>query len=121
MIRAQPTASLFSSASKLQGDKTPKDPAELSFQQFINSDSRESTIIGELKPNASALELMLSKNKIADTILSMQEMDKQAQKSAAKSANELPMQADCYIEITRVSLWLYTYIHSHAKTMLTFA
>lgn len=76
--------------------------AERGFRKFIESaSSPDSTIIGEFKPNASDLELVLLRNKIADAIASIQELNKH------DKAESRPNQADCYIDVTRVSI---TYI-----------
>lgn len=56
----------------------------------------ESTVIGEIKPNASELELMLLKNKITNTIMRMEEMK--------KASIAEPTNGDCFIEVTRVSV-----------------
>ena len=83
--------------------KSSDDSAERSFHQLVNSNSNsDSTLIGELKPNASALEMMLLRNKIANTILSMQEMDKQQARHSAQQ-DAIATSADCFIEVTRVS------------------
>lgn len=74
--------------------------AEKSFKQFIHSRPDQSTIIGEFKPNASEYEIMLMKNKIASTIMSMQEMDKALENENLEK--ELTS-AECFIEVTRVS------------------
>lgn len=80
--------------------------AEQSFHQFIHS-KPDSTIIGELKPNSSELEIMLLKNKIASTIQSMQEMEK-ANNVRSPSYGHDQNGADCFIEVTRVSLnWIF--------------
>lgn len=70
---------------------------EKSFQQFINSKSGVSTEIGQIKPNASELDILMLKNKIANTILKMKELEKTPM---AVNAN----QAECYIEVTKVSV-----------------
>lgn len=103
-VQALPAASVdfFSPpANKIESKSDNDDSAvEQSFHQFINS-KPESTIIGELKPNASALELMLLRNKISNTIQRMQEMEKQAPTSASQPNS---VSAECFIEVTRVSI-----------------
>lgn len=74
--------------------------AEKSFQQFIHSKPEQSTLIGEFRPNASELEIMLMKNKIASTIMSMQEMDKALESG---SLEKEVTDSECFIEVTRVS------------------
>ena len=61
-------------------------------------------MIGELKPNASALELMLLKNKIASTIQTMRLMEKQEQLQRELQAVSVAQdhRIECYIEVTRV-------------------
>lgn len=82
--------------------------AEKSFQQFIHSRPEQSTMIGEIKPNASELEMLLMRNKIASTILSMQEMDKALESQSFEK--EVMTDTDCFIEVTRVSLLYYLYL-----------
>lgn len=84
---------------KANEDEASKE-AEQSFRQFIDSTQTNSTIIGELKPNASASELMALRNKIADTILSMQEKEQKRQREL--EARQKLETAECYIEVTRV-------------------
>lgn len=105
LIEAQPTASVnLFSPNKIDDGKpttlSAKDSAaEQSFHQFINSKPTESTVIGEIKPNATALELMMLRNKIANTILTMQEMEKQSNSLAPNE--HATTSAECYIEVTR--------------------
>lgn len=96
-------------AAAASGDSAPSAAplagSDVNFHQFINSKSTpESTIIGELKPNSSAWELMLLRSKIAETILKMQEADhKQQQLQNIQPPSHLDG-AECFIEVTRVSL-----------------
>ena len=95
----------------------PNQPAALSdeqrlsagsdFHQFINSKSSEdSTIIGKIKPNSSVQEMNVLQNKIHDTILRIQELERAKQNVATFGEP----QADCYIELTRVS-WRVSYLN----------
>jgi len=108
------------SMGSVMGNNGASVGAEHSFRQFISGSSNpESTLIGELKPNASSLEQMLLRNKIANTISLMQELDKQDQMmreqhnggvvgpalqshSLGDESSAHTHRADCYIEVTRV-------------------
>lgn len=70
-----------------------------SFQQFIRS-KPGSTVLGELKPNASAKEVALLRDKIAKTIRSLEALD-----SISAELKDLePMtNNECFIEVTKVS------------------
>lgn len=104
---AQPTASIgttnpFASGNKFEDKGRDQVSADKSFQQFISSKpSQESTIIGEIKPNASNLEKLLLRAKVADIIRGMQEMESAGKKNSSGAAESDP--AECYIEVTRVS------------------
>lgn len=69
----------------------------LSFQKFIHKEP-DSTVIAEFKPNASDLDLMLLRNKIANTIASMKDSERdQLNRGSDGSQNQ------CFIEVTKVS------------------
>ena len=63
----------------------------------MSSKPDESIVIGHLKPNASELELLMLKRKINDAIIGIKELEK---KSHSATSSE---QAECYIEVTKVS------------------
>lgn len=79
---------------------------QTSFHQFISNTPSESTIIGEFKPNASEQDMLVLRNKIAATIMSMQEMSKKEQQQRERQLQAVAarqvLQAECFIEVTRV-------------------
>lgn len=100
-VDCYPTASvsLFSNGNKLE-DKLSDENSEQSFQQFIQT-KPDSVLIGQLKPNASQLDMMLLKKKIASTILSMQELENKSNNNNGRLLSS-DTGSDCFIEVTRV-------------------
>jgi hypothetical protein len=117
---AQPNPAAAPFVNEIENDakqtmqtKRDAETAEQSFRKFIEPVS--STVIGEIKPNASSLEMMLLRDKIASTIASMKEKenernapmmgsvvldDYQPAGGAAITTSGASI-TDCYIEVTR--------------------
>lgn len=79
-----------------------REKLEQSFKDYVKS-VPDSTVVGHVRPNASELELILLRKKIADTILAMQELEREKARQKEDKNRQPITDAECFIEVTKVS------------------
>lgn len=77
---------------------------EQSFRHYLKN-IPGSTIVGHLNSNATEEELMVLRKKIADTILGMQQLEREKEERRLQDGSKAleTAEPECYIEVTRVS------------------